>query len=151
MNATTAFNNKIRMLQRTRRDTIGRRSTRLPVTCRAFPLWLKRQSSPWLLFVRFCYQFSSVICLFVRCIKVKYINFILALRLPFWVCVTFLVFKWLYWMVLCRRLWAWNGLTHKYMYRVSEKDCTFFKNSVVWWAPSWKFCAHGNGEYFNQN
>jgi hypothetical protein len=21
---------------------------------------------------------------------------------------------------------------------------------VVWWAPSWKFCAHGNGGYFNQ-
>ena len=30
--------------------------------------------------------------------------------------------------------------THIYLYlciyRVSEKDCTFFKNSVVWWAPS---------------
>ena len=23
--------------------------------------------------------------------------------------------------------------------------------SVVWWAPSWTFCAHGKGGYFNQN
>jgi len=23
--------------------------------------------------------------------------------------------------------------------------------SVVWWVPSWTFCAHGNGWYFNQN
>jgi len=22
--------------------------------------------------------------------------------------------------------------------------------SVVWWAPSWTFCAHGNGGDFNQ-
>ena len=39
----------------------------------------------------------------------------------------------------------------KTIYKVSQKDCTFFKNSVVWWAPSWKFCAHGNSGYFNQN
>ena len=25
-----------------------------------------------------------------------------------------------------------------FIYRVSEKDCTFLKNSVVWWAPSSK-------------
>ena len=36
---------------------------------RAFPLWLERQSSPLLSFVRFSYQFSSVICLFIQCIK----------------------------------------------------------------------------------
>jgi hypothetical protein len=78
MNATTnSFINKIRMLQRTkmlqrtRSDTIGRSSTRMRMTCRAFPLWLDRQSSSLLSFVRFSYQFSSVICLFVQCIKVK--------------------------------------------------------------------------------
>jgi hypothetical protein len=57
--------NKIRMLQLTRRNTIGRRSTRVPMTYRAFPLWLERQSSFLLSFVRFSFQFSSVICLFV--------------------------------------------------------------------------------------
>ena len=58
----TVFINKIRMLQRTRRNTIGRRSTRVRVTCRAFPLWFQRQSSSLLSFVGFSYQFSSVIC-----------------------------------------------------------------------------------------
>jgi hypothetical protein len=73
----TVFINKIRilqrtqMLQRTRRNTIGRRSTRVRMAFRAFPLWLERQSSSLLSFVRFSYQFSSVICLFVQCIKVK--------------------------------------------------------------------------------
>jgi len=52
------------MLQRTRRSTIGRRSTRLRMMCRACPLWLKRQSSPLLSFVRFSYQVSSVSCAF---------------------------------------------------------------------------------------
>jgi hypothetical protein len=77
-NATTySFINKIRVIQRTRmqqrtqRNTIGRRSTRVRMTCRAFPLWLERQSSSLLSFVWFSYQFSSVICLFVQCIKVK--------------------------------------------------------------------------------
>ena len=51
------------MLQRTRMNTIGRRSTRVRMTCRAFPLWLQRQSFLW--FVRFNYQFSSVERLFV--------------------------------------------------------------------------------------
>jgi len=51
------YNKKIRMLQRTRRATIGRRSTRVRMTCRAFPLWLERQSSSLLSFVRFSYQF----------------------------------------------------------------------------------------------
>jgi len=66
----TVFINKIRMLQqtqmlqRTRRNTIGRSSTRVRMTYRAFPLWLERQSSPLLSFVRFTYQFSSVICAF---------------------------------------------------------------------------------------
>jgi hypothetical protein len=64
----TVFINKIRvlkrtqMLQRTRRNTIGRRSMRVR-TSQAFPLWLERQSS-LLSFVSFSYQFSSVICLF---------------------------------------------------------------------------------------
>jgi hypothetical protein len=55
--------NKIRMLQRTRRNTIGRRSTRVRMSCRLLPPWLERQSS-LLSFVRFSCQFSSVICLF---------------------------------------------------------------------------------------
>jgi len=62
----TVFINEIRMLQRTRRNTIGRRSTRVRMTCRAFPLWLERQSSSLLSFVMFSYQFSSVICAFSR-------------------------------------------------------------------------------------
>jgi len=60
----TVFINKIRMLQQTRRNTIGRRSTHVPMTCRAFPLWLERQSSSLLSFIRVIYQFSLVICLF---------------------------------------------------------------------------------------
>jgi len=39
------FISKIRMLQLTRRNNIGRRSTRVRMTCRAFPLLLERQSS----------------------------------------------------------------------------------------------------------
>jgi len=66
----TVFINKIRMLQitqllqRTRRNTIGRRSTRVFMTFRAFPLWLERQSSSLFSFVWFSYQFSSVNCVF---------------------------------------------------------------------------------------
>jgi len=60
----TVFIGKIRMLQRAGSNTIGRRSTRVRMTCRAFPLWLERQSSSLLSFVRFNYQFSSVICAF---------------------------------------------------------------------------------------
>ena len=47
----TVFINKIRMLQwtqmlqRTHRNTIGRHSTHMHMTCGAFPLWLERQSS----------------------------------------------------------------------------------------------------------
>jgi len=55
------FINKIRILQRTRRNTIGRRSTRVRITYRTFPLLLERQSSTLLSFVRFSYQFNSVI------------------------------------------------------------------------------------------
>jgi len=36
----TVFINKIRILQRTRRNTISRRSTRVRMTCWAFPLCL---------------------------------------------------------------------------------------------------------------
>ena len=56
----TFFINKIRMLQWTRRNTIGRRSTRVRMTCRAFPHWLESQSSSLLSFVRFSFQFRSV-------------------------------------------------------------------------------------------
>ena len=78
-NATTnSFHlSKIRMLQRAPRNTIGQRSTRVRMTCRAFPLRLECQSLSLLSFVRFSYRFSSVICLFVQRVKVKYINFIL--------------------------------------------------------------------------
>jgi len=53
----TVFINKIRMLQRTRRNTIGRRSTRVRMTCRAFLLWLECQSSFVLSSVMYRYQF----------------------------------------------------------------------------------------------
>jgi len=49
------FVNKIRKLQRTRRNTISRRSTRVRMTCRAFPFWVERQSLSLLTFVRFSY------------------------------------------------------------------------------------------------
>jgi hypothetical protein len=52
-------------------NTIGRRSTRVHTTCRAFPLRLERQSSPLLPFVGCSYQFSSVICLFLQCIQLN--------------------------------------------------------------------------------
>jgi len=70
----TVFINKMRMLQRTRRNAIGRRSTRVRMTCRAFPLWLERKSLSLLSFVRFSYQFSSVICLFAT-LAVKHFLF----------------------------------------------------------------------------
>jgi len=72
----TFFNNKIRMLQPKRRNTIGRRSTHLHMTCRAFRLWLERQSSSLLSFVRFSYQFSSVVWLFAP-LAVKFFRNIL--------------------------------------------------------------------------
>jgi hypothetical protein len=43
------------MLQRKRRNTIGRRSTRVRMTCRSFPVCSERQSSYLLSFVRFSY------------------------------------------------------------------------------------------------
>ena len=43
---------RTKVLQRTRRSTSGRRSTRVRMTCRAFPLWLERQSSSLLASVR---------------------------------------------------------------------------------------------------
>ena len=58
------FINKIRMPQRRRRNTIGRRSTRVRMTCRSFPFRLVCQSSYLLSFVRFTYQIISLICLF---------------------------------------------------------------------------------------
>jgi len=58
------FFNKITMLQQMRKNTIGRRSTRVRMTCLAFPLWLERLSPSLLSYVRFSYQFSFVICLF---------------------------------------------------------------------------------------
>jgi len=62
----TVFINKIRtlqrkqMLQRTRRNTNDRHSTRVPMTCLTFPLRLERQSLSLLSFVSFSYQLSSV-------------------------------------------------------------------------------------------
>jgi hypothetical protein len=67
-NATTNSSiNKIGMLQRTkilqrtRKNTIGRRSTRVSISFRAFPLWLQRHSSYLLPFGRFSYL---LICAF---------------------------------------------------------------------------------------
>ena len=80
---------RTQMLHQTRRNTIGRRSTRERMTCRTFPLWLERQSSSLLMFVRFSFQFRSVICLFVQCMKVKQINFTLILHLHFLLCIIF--------------------------------------------------------------
>ena len=66
----TVFINKIRMLHRTqmlkrkRRNTIGRRSTRVCIMFHAFPLWLETLSLSLLSFTRFSYQFSSIICAF---------------------------------------------------------------------------------------
>ena len=79
----TVFINKIRMLQRKRRNNIGRSNTRVRMTCLVFPIWLERQSSSLLSCVRFSYQFSSVICLFVQWIKVGLISFILILHIFF--------------------------------------------------------------------
>jgi hypothetical protein len=80
---------QIRTVQRTRRNILGRRSKCVCITCRALPLWLERQSSSLLPSVRSSYQFSSVICLFVQCITVKYINFILFLHYIFILCYIF--------------------------------------------------------------
>jgi len=59
----TVFTNKIRIpqrtqtVQRTGRNILGRRGTRVRITFRAFSLWLQRHSSS-LSFVTFSYQFS---------------------------------------------------------------------------------------------
>jgi hypothetical protein len=74
------------MLQRPRRNTNGRCSTRVRMTCRAFPRWLERQSSSLLTFVRFSYQYSSVIYLFVQCVKVKLIIYIIFTIIYFILC-----------------------------------------------------------------
>ena len=98
-NATTnSFFSKIGMLQRTqmlqgtRRNTIGRRSMRVRMKCRAFPLWLERQSSSLLSFVRFGYQFSLVICLFAPLAASN--KFILYYFYTFFkICITFFLFN----------------------------------------------------------
>jgi len=58
------FISKIRILQRVRRNNIGRRSTRMRISFRAFPLSFQSQLLCLLSFVIFSYQFSSVVCLF---------------------------------------------------------------------------------------
>jgi len=61
MRQQTVFVNKIMMLQwtqilkRTWKNTIDRHSMPVCMTCRAFPLWLERQSLSFLSFVRFSY------------------------------------------------------------------------------------------------
>jgi hypothetical protein len=58
------------MLQRMRRNTIGRRSTRVRMTYRAFPLWLERQSSSFFIVckVKLSVQFSYLlICTVYKC------------------------------------------------------------------------------------
>jgi len=91
--------NKIRVLHRTQWNITSRHSTHVHMNCQDYPLWLERQSSFLLSIVRFSYQFSSVICLFLQCIKVKLINFILFLPLNFLFCIIFFLFKWFRWMV----------------------------------------------------
>jgi hypothetical protein len=70
----TDFINKIRKLQRTQRNTIGRRSTQVRMTCRGLTASI---SASVIIFITasFSYQFGSVICLVLQCIKVKYTNF----------------------------------------------------------------------------
>ena len=101
--------NEHRCYNETRRNTIGRCTTCMRMTCWAFLLWLERHSSSLISFVRLSYQFNSVICLFapclcfsnlpVQCIKVKQINCLLFWHLYFLFCVIFFLFKWLCWMV----------------------------------------------------
>jgi hypothetical protein len=55
----TVFINKIRKLQRIQRITTGRRSTRVRMTCLAFPLWLEHQSSSF--FYRLCGSVISLV------------------------------------------------------------------------------------------
>ena len=111
----TVFINKIRMLQRTqmlqwtRRSTTGRSSTRVCMTCRAFPLWLPRHSSSLLSFVRFIYQFSSVICLYIHCKKVKLILYNFYTYIFDFVLYSSCLNGCVGWQ-LCSRLWAWNAL-----------------------------------------
>ena len=96
----TVFINKIRMLQRTRRNIISRRITRVSMTCPAFLLWLECQSLSLLSFVRFIYQFSSVICLFLPfavTIIFKLISYYFTLYYLF--CIIFFLFKFLCQMV----------------------------------------------------
>jgi hypothetical protein len=118
--------NEHHILQQTQRSTIGRRSTRVRMTWRAFLLWQGRQSSSLLSFVRFSYQFSSVVCLFVPFLLLfcyiilvmsrqnrvrKLINLDikkeiiskresrLFLHLYFVFSIIFFLFKWLCWMI----------------------------------------------------
>jgi len=73
----TVFINKIRMLQQMQRNITGQCSTCVCMKCQTFPLWLEQQSSSLLSFVRFSYQCSSVICLFVPCIRLIFFYFVL--------------------------------------------------------------------------
>jgi hypothetical protein len=118
----TVFVNKIRMLQRkqmlqgTRSNSIGRRSTRVRMTCRAFPLCSERQSSSLLWFGRFSYLFSAVICLCVRWMKVKLINLILHLHLYIFYFVLCFLLKWLCWMVTLLKWLCWVVTLLKWLY-----------------------------------
>jgi hypothetical protein len=100
------------MLKRTRRNIIDRRSTRVNMTCKcmSFPLWLERHSSFLLSFVRFSYQFSSVICLFLQFITVQLILYYFYTYIFYFVlyfsCLSGCVGWW-----LCSRLWARNEIS----------------------------------------
>jgi len=59
----TIFVNKIRMLQRTRRNTIGRRSTHVHDVL-GLPSLIRVSVIIFVMFVRFSCHFSSVICTF---------------------------------------------------------------------------------------
>jgi len=135
----TDFINNIWMLQRTRRNIIGRHSTRVSKMCWKFLLWLHRHSLPLFSFILFNYQFSSVICLFTRLavttiLQIFYINFT----------IIFLLFCIIYFRhsngcvgwKLCCSLWVWNGLhlnTYISMYARMNRSCNeqFSRTSYV--------------------
>jgi hypothetical protein len=106
---------RTQMLLGTRRNTAVRRSTRVCITCRNFPLWLERQSLSLLSFVRFSYQFNSVTCSAWKLNKLIF-NIFFVLRFSCW--------SGRYGQWLCSRLCVWNGLplnTNISMYSIMNR------------------------------
>jgi hypothetical protein len=154
----TVFINKIRMLQRTRRNTIGWRSTCMHIMCRAFPCWLQFQWSSLLSFVRFSYQFSSVSCWFVP-LAVKIFFFSLFCYIILAMSRQNRVRKLINWDIkkeclngcvgweLCSRLWAWNGLplnTHISMYARTNRCYNEWGSKTNYVCSSIPHCNYKN-------